>query len=83
MNCVYFILLLQLLNFLLNPCFFMCVILMSSRLYGFGQLRRVQNMMRGEGLESENVNNLENPSHTFLPSGSFLVQVSFRIRPGG
>lgn len=38
-------------------------------------------MMREERLESENVNDLEKPSHTFLPSGSFLVQVSFRIGP--
>lgn len=59
----------------------MCVMLMSGRLYGFGQFGRVQNMMREERLESENVNDLENPSHTFLPSGSFLVQVSFRIGP--
>lgn len=56
-------------------------VLMSGRLYGFGQFGRVQNMMREERLESENVNDLENPSHTFLPSGSFLVQVSFRIGP--
>lgn len=71
MNYVYFILLLFLLSldffFFFKYLFYSC----QTDFLVLANLGGVQHMMRGEGLESENVNNLENPCHTFLPSEAF------------